>query len=451
VETIGELRPVLAAAFGVLALLALVLRVRMNAFVALILVSILSAIAAGLAPQQAIDTIISGMGSTLGFIAVVIGLGALFGALLEATGGVSALADAMMRGAPARGGRTRMAVLGLLIATPVFLDVALIILAPLVFALGRRSGRPALAFGLPLLAGLAAGHVFIPPTPGPLAVAQLLGVDMGLMVLFGAAVGAVSMLVAGPVYSAFLEHRGRLPNRQPDLAADEAAAIVPPAGAAVKTAAIIVASLVLILIGALATNVLAEGTPGRGALILIGHPFSALILGCGASYVFLRGRSEAADARLRAGVARAFEPTGAIILVTGAGGAFKQVLIESGVGDRLASAADGLGLAPLVAGFVLAALVRAAQGSATVAMITAAGLVAPITTAAGVGGADLALVAVAIAAGSIVLSHVNDSGFWLVNRLFMLSEKETLLTWTMTSTWVGLAGFVLAFALQLAV
>lgn len=451
-ETIGELRPVLAAAFGVLALLALILRVRMNAFVALILVSILSAIAAGLAPQQAIDAVIVGMGSTLGFIAVVIGLGALFGVLLEATGGVSALADAMVRGAPAGGGRTRMAVLGLLIATPVFLDVALIILAPLVFALGRRTGRPALAFGLPLLAGLAAGHVFIPPTPGPLAVAQLLSVDMGLMILFGAGVGAVSMLVAGPVYSAFLERRGRLPDKEPDSApVDATKGVAPPVGAAWKTAAIIIAPLVLILIGTLATNLLAEGAPARGALILIGHPFSALILGCGAAYVFLRGRSEAADARLRAGIARAFDPAGAIILVTGAGGAFKQVLIESGVGDQLANAADGLGLAPLVAGFVLAVLVRVAQGSATVAMITAAGLVAPITTAAGVDGADLALVAVAVAAGSIVLSHVNDSGFWLVSRLFKLTEKETLLTWTMTSTWVGVVGFVLAFALQLAV
>jgi gluconate transporter len=447
-----ELRPVLAAGFGVLALLTLILRARMDAFLALILVSILAGIAAGLAPAEAFASITAGMGGTLGFIAVVIGMGALFGAILEATGGISALAEAMVRGDAAKGGRLRMGVLGLLVSTPVFFDVGLIILAPLLLAMGKRAGRPAMAFGLPLLAGLAAAHAMIPPTPGPLAVAELLGADLSLVIAFGAVVGFVAMLVGGPLYAALLERSGRMPDARMAAPVNPSGeTIAPPAGAAGKTAAIIALPLLLILAGTLGENLLPEGAVAREALVFIGHPFSALLAGCGAALFFLGGSSDAAKARMKDGIARALEPTGAVILVTGAGGAFKQVLIDSGGGEQLANAAQGLGLAPLVAGFVLAGLMRVAQGSATVAMITAAGLLAPVAEAAGLSGPQVALVATAIASGALILSHVNDSGFWLVSRLFGLTVRQTLQTWTVTSTLVGCTGFAAAAALYVLV
>jgi len=449
--TLTEFRPLLATVFGVIALLVLILRARMNAFIALILVSIFSAIAAGLAPEAAFDTITRGMGGTLGFIAIVIGLGALFGAILESTGGVSALADAMVKNAKPGGGRWRMGGLGLLAATPVFFDVALIILAPLVLAMSKRTGRAALAFGLPLLAGLTAAHSFIPPTPGPMAIAELIGADLGLVILFGSIIGFAAMAVGGVFYSAFLERSGRMPVGEMALAThQDSETIEPRAGAARLTAIIIVSPLLLILMGTLAQRLLDEGLL-RDVFTLVGHPFTALLLACGAAYQLLRSPNPAAMARVKAGIARALEPTGAIILVTGAGGAFKQVLVDSGAGGQLAEAAQGVGMTPLVAGYVLALLVRVAQGSATVAMITAAGLVAPLTAAAHLSQPQLALVAIAVAAGASALSHVNDSGFWLVNRIFGLTERDTFLTWTATTTLLSITGFVLAGLLYMVV
>ena len=425
-ELIAENRALLATLAGVAGLLVLILRFRMNAFAALILVALLTALAAGMAPGDAFDTLVSGMGGTLGFIAVVIGLGALFGAIVEASGGLRALAARLM------------AVLGLMAAIPVFFDVALIILLPLVFAMAQKSGRPALAFGLPLVAGLAAAHSFIPPTPGPIAVAEILGADLGWVIGFGLLIGLPATLIGGPVFSAWLEGRGALPAGTRLAPADDHA---PPRLGAGACAGLILLPLVLILTGTLARTMLDAGGL-RDVLVLVGHPFSALLIACGAALILVPSRTDAEKSGVRDAIARALEPVGAVILVTGAGGAFKQVLVDTGAGAQLADAALGLGLIPLVAGYGLALLVRVAQGSATVAMITAAGLVAPIAEAAGLGAADMALVVIAVASGATGLSHVNDSGFWLVSRLFGLSEGETLRTWSVAATLVSLTGFL---------
>lgn len=437
-ELIAENRALLATLAGVAGLLVLILRFRMNAFAALILVALLTALAAGMAPGDAFDTLVSGMGGTLGFIAVVIGLGALFGAIVEASGGLRALAARLLAGRESSGGRSAMAVLGLMAAIPVFFDVALIILLPLVFAMAQKSGRPALAFGLPLVAGLAAAHSFIPPTPGPIAVAEILGADLGWVIGFGLLIGLPATLIGGPVFSAWLEGRGALPAGTRLVPVDDHA---PPRLGAGTCAGLILLPLVLILTGTLARTMLDAGGL-RDVLVLIGHPFSALLIACGAALVLVPSRTDAEKSGVRDAIARALEPVGAVILVTGAGGAFKQVLVDTGAGAQLADAALGLGLIPLVAGYGLALLVRVAQGSATVAMITAAGLVAPIAEAAGLGAADMALVVIAVASGATGLSHVNDSGFWLVSRLFGLSEGETLRTWSVAATLVSLTGFL---------
>jgi Gnt-I system low-affinity gluconate transporter len=442
----AEYQPLIATGAGVAALLALILWARMNAFVALILVAIFSAIAGGMAPEAALDTVIAGMGGTLGFIAVVIGLGALFGAMLEASGGVTMLADSLMRNRSVATGRWAMAFIGLMASIPVFFDVAIIILAPLVFATAKSAGRPAMSFGLPLMGGLVVAHSFIPPTPGPIAVAQIIGADLASMIFFGLIAGGLAAAVAGPLYASLLDRLKAMPasNRKVSMAhAAEATTPVMNAGA---TAAVIVLPLVLILGGTLAKTLIAENSAGaagflRDCFALIGHPFVALIIACGAAFLFFRNGTPAQKERLSAGLSRALEPTGAVILVTGAGGAFKQVLVESGAGGQLAEAALGAGMTPLVAAYVLTLLIRVAQGSATVAMITGAGLTAPFAQAAGLEGPDLALLALACAAGASALSHVNDSGFWLVSRLFGLTPNETLRTWTVTSTLASVVGF----------
>ena len=439
---VSDYRPLVATLAGIFALLVLILRARMNAFIALLLVAILSALAAGMAPETAYQTVADGFGGTLGFIAPIIGLGAVFGAILQAWGGVDALARKIGSASNERQQVWTMGGLGLLAATPVFFDVALIILLPFILALAARAKRAPMLFGLPLCAGLAAGHAFIPPTPGPIAIAELIGADLDWVILFGAIAGLGSVAIGGPLYAAMLERRGALPNGTL-LAFEPSPAIAASSISFTRAACLMTLPLMLILAGTLASALLQAGV-FKQVLQTIGHPFSALILACGASFIVLRPKSVAGRTKLKQDLARAFEPTGAVILVTGAGGAFKQVLVDTGAGAQLAEAVLALGLIPIFSGFALALLVRIAQGSATVAMITAAGLASPIVEAAGLSGPQLATVVIAIAAGATGFSHVNDSGFWLVNRLFGLTEAETLRTWTVSTGLISLTGLIIS-------
>ncbi len=478
----GELltfwRPLLASLAGIAGLLFLILVRRVNAFAALLVAALATGLAAGLAPGAVLEAVQNGFAGVLGFIAVIVGLGALLGVYLEASGGAAALARAIIGDRPPRAASIAMGVVGLVIAIPVFFDVGLILLFPLVHALALKSGRPALFYGLPLLAGLAAAHAFIPPTPGPVAVAQMLGADLGLVMVCGLAAGVPAMLIAGPAYAHFADRRGWLASGEGDgdddedgeregaydrasaevLAADVPAQMGPTDTALARRAVLAIAVPVgLIILAALTAlwgpgDGAGEGSAGLGEWIaFIGHPFAALLIGCGLASWVLRPVDAAGRARLQDGLARAFEPTAVILLVTGAGGAFKQVLVDTGAGAMLAEGLLGFGLGPIVAGFLLAAMVRVAQGSATVAMLTAAGLAAPLALAAGLSAWDLAVMVIAIASGASVVSHVNDSGFWLVSRYFGISVGQTLASWTVASTLVGLTGFVIALILGAAV
>lgn len=443
--------PLLVAGGAVALLLALILYFRMSAFLALIITSLLAALAAGMPALQAIEIVKDGMGGTLGFIAVVVGLGSIFGALLQSGGGVQALADMLVARARPNLVPWLLGLLGLIVAIPVFFDVALIILAPIVFALASRLKVAPVALAIPLLAGLATAHAFVPPTPGPIAVADLLGADIGLVALYGAIAGAPAMLIAGPLWARYLKRldlgsatRQITNNEQPS--AETAPATKTPS--TILILLVIALPLVLILGSTLSPYFL---SPGHTLSILqfIGHPFAALLISCGAAYLLFRQPDAAARSRLRSACERALEPAGAIILVTGAGGAFKEVLIDTGAGNSLAETILSVGFTPIVAGFLLALLVRVAQGSATVAMITAAGLTAPLLEIANVPSHFMALTVVAIAAGATAASHVNDSGFWLVSRYFQLDTASTLKSWTVASTLVGFSGFAAVLLLSL--
>ncbi len=476
----GELltfwRPLLASLAGIAGLLFLILVRRVNAFAALLVAALATGLAAGLAPGAVLEAVQNGFAGVLGFIAVIVGLGALLGVYLEASGGAAALARAIIGDRPPRAASIAMGVVGLVIAIPVFFDVGLILLFPLIHALALKSGRPALFYGLPLLAGLAAAHAFIPPTPGPVAVAQMLGADLGLVMVCGLVAGVPAMLIAGPAYAHFADRRGWLASGEgvgdgegeregpynrasaEVLAADIPAQTGPTDTALARRAVLAIAVPVGLIILAALTALWGpgdgadEGSAGLGEWIaFIGHPFAALLIGCGLASWVLRPVDAAGRARLQDGLARAFEPTAVILLVTGAGGAFKQVLVDTGAGAMLAEGLLGFGLGPIVAGFLLAAMVRVAQGSATVAMLTAAGLAAPLALAAGLSAWDLAVMVIAIASGASVVSHVNDSGFWLVSRYFGISVGQTLASWTVASTLVGLTGFIIALILGAAV
>ncbi|WP_298468596.1 gluconate:H+ symporter [uncultured Erythrobacter sp.] len=436
-------RPLLATILGVVGLLFLILARQVNAFAALLVAALATGLAAGLAPGAVLESIQNGFAGVLGFIAVIVGLGALLGTYLEASGGAAALARSIVGNRPPGPAGIAMGFVGLVIAIPVFFDVGLILLFPLVRALAAKAGKAAMYFGLPLLAGLATAHAFIPPTPGPVAVAEILGAEIGLVIVCGLIAGIPAMLIAGPYYARFADNRGWLPDRLESAEPSEDTAA--ENGLAARASAAIAVPIALIVMAAIAAQV---GWDSE-FIGFVGHPFVALLVGCGLAAWALRPADDAGRARLKDGLTRALEPTAVILLVTGAGGAFKQVLVDTGAGKMMAEGFLAFGMGPIIAGFLLAALVRVAQGSATVAMLTAAGLSAPLAVAAGLEGWDLARMVIAIAAGASIISHVNDSGFWLVSRYFGLTAGETLKTWTIASTLVGIVGFVAVLLLGL--
>jgi Gnt-I system low-affinity gluconate transporter len=436
---------ILVAAAGISALLFLVIKVRLHAFVTLLLVSLLVGVAAGMPLEGVIKSVEKGMGGTLGFVAVVVGLGAMFGQLLEVSGGAERLARTMVRKFGDDKVQWALGLTGFIVSIPVFLDVAIVILVPILYRLARDSGKPLLYYGIPLVAGGAVTHAFIPPTPGPIAVADLLGADLGWVILYGTICGLPAMVLAGPVWGSYISRR--ITKGVPDyveLGEIDESRELPSFG---EVLAIILTPLLLILVSTTSGIMLDEGNPLRSFLVFIGHPYAALLIATLLAMFLLGSRRGYDREEIQNIVNKALEPAGIIILVTGAGGVFKQVLIDSGVGQVLGDMMSASGLPYLVLAFVISALIRVAQGSATVAMVTAAGLIGPILEQNNVEGSQLALATIAIAAGGTILSHVNDSGFWLVNRFFGLTEKETLQSWTVATTIVSLVGFVMVLLL----
>ncbi|MGM0898058.1 MAG: gluconate:H+ symporter [Bacillota bacterium] len=437
---------IMIALASIFVLLFLVMRTKLHAFVALLLVSLLLGIAAGMPLGDVIQSIQNGMGGTLGFVAVVVGLGAMFGKMLEVSGGAERLAATMIGKFGEDKAPWALGVTGFIVAIPVFFDVGFIILVPIVYSLAKKTGKSLLHYGIPLLAGLAVTHSFIPPTPGPIAVAELVGAELGWVILFGVLAGIPSMILAGPLFGRYIGKRIHLtiPDYM-DIKEQEYDKELPSFGMIIS---LILIPLVLILFNTLSAVILEEGNQVREILTFLGHPFVALTIATMLTFYFLGTRRGYSRQEVQDIATKALEPAGIIILVTGAGGVFKQVLIDSGVGDVLGEMMGDSALPPVVLAFLIASAVRVAQGSATVAMVTAAGLIAPLLEIIGMTGPALGLIVISIAAGATVLSHVNDSGFWLVNRYFGMSVKDTLKSWTVMETIIGLTGFVVVLILS---
>ena len=454
----AEIQPLLILAGAIAALLVLILGFKLQAFISLLIVAIGFGLVAGMGPMETIASVQNGIGGTLGYVATVVGLGAMFGALLETSGGVQSLAKSMVSRTNPRGTQWSLALVGFLVSIPVFLDVALIILAPLLFGLARKTGKSVIYFGLPLLAGMMVTHTFIPPTPGPIAVADLLNADLGWVILIGAIAGIPAMILAGPVWTPIAmkiigqDKEGAVLNETEESKAAAMQADFQDRSEAKQVTALaavlsILLPLALILLGATAKYWLAQGGV-RAFFEFMGHPFVALIVATLSVYYFFGIRKGASKTDLTRIMTKSLEPAGVVVVITGAGGAFKQILVDSGMGASLASAVAVESLPIVVFAFIVTAIVRVAQGSATVAMITGAGLTAPVveaTIAAGIdySQAQLALIVIAVASGASVLSHVNDSGFWLVSRYLGMTESQTLKVFTSMTTIVGLVGFAM--------
>jgi len=438
---------ILVVIAGISLLLFLIIRSKLHAFVALLLVSLLVGIAAGMPLQKVIESIQNGMGGTLGFVAVVVGLGAMFGQMLEVSGGAERLAQTLIKKFGENKAQWALGITGFIVAIPVFFDVGFIILVPIVYGLAKKTGRSLLYYGIPLLAGLAVTHSFIPPTPGPIAVANLIGADLGWVILFGFLAGIPAMIIAGPIFGKYIAKKihATIPAYM-DVKEKEYDKELPSFG---LISSIILIPLVLILANTVSGAVLLEGSGWRTFFTFLGHPFVALTIATLLAFYFLGQKRGFSKQEVQDIATKALEPAGIIILVTGAGGVFKQILVDSGVGKVLADAMSASSLPPIVLAFIIAALVRVSQGSATVAMVTSAGLMAPLIETLALSGPVLGLIVIAIAAGATILSHVNDSGFWLVNRYFGLDVKDTLKSWTMMETIIALVGFAVVFVLSL--
>ncbi len=425
---------------GIVILLVLILYFRIQAFVALLIASIAVGIIAGMEPMKIIQTMQDGMGKTLGFVATVVGLGAIFGAILEHSGGAESLAKYLLKISGEKRASWALMLTGFFIAIPVFFDVAFIILVPIIYTLQRKTKKSLLVYGIPLLAGLAVTHAFVPPTPGPVAVADILKADLGLVILFGFIAGLPAAILSGPVFGNYIGNKIFI--EAPELEDTGLKADNYPAVGMIL--AIIGIPILLIVFNTVLTGpIFPEDfiSPAVKAWVqMIGHPFTALILANLIAWYLLGIKRGFPKETLLNMTGKALAPAGIIILLTGAGGVFKEMLVNTGTGDMLANYFSGLGISIFFLAYLTAALVRILQGSATVAMITAAGLTAPLLIGS-ISEIDKALLVIAIASGASILSHVNDSGFWLVGKYLRLNERQTFRSWTVMTTILSLTGF----------
>ncbi len=433
-------------------LLIMVLKFKLSAFVSLLIVSIFVGILAGMPLSKISVSIQDGMGGTLGFVATVVGLGAIFGQMLESSGGAKSLAHYLLKKFGTKRAPWALTITGFLVGIPIFLEVGFIILIPIVYALTRDSKYSILYYAIPLLAGLAVTHATVPPTPGPMAVANILGVDLGWVTLFGLIIGFPIAIIAGPVFGRFIAKKIVLPAppevMDPDINSPDASQKLPSFGI---IALIISIPLLLILMSTFINAGIDRAFLGKSLLtdilVFLGHPFTALIIGTLISILLCLKRNMSSQTILDLST-KALGPAGIIILVTGAGGVLKQILVDSGIGKILAESIANSSFPIIVLAWLLSAVVRVTQGSATVAMITAAGIMAPILPVFNLNQPNLALIVIAIATGATILSHVNDSGFWIVSKYLGMNEKQTLQSWTVMETIIAVSGLFLTLLLS---
>ena len=439
-------RLIIAAVAGLILLLVLIIRFRWQAMIAILVGAITIGLAAGMPFEQIVASVNDGMGNTLKGIALLVGLGSMFGAILEISGGAQTLAVTMVNRFGDRKAAWALGITGLVIAMPVFFDAGLIILIPLAFSLAKRTSRSSLYYAIPLLAGLAVGHAFIPPTPGPVLVATMLVVDLGWVIIVGLVCGFFAMIVAGPVWGAYCGKKYFIPvpehvASQPDIDTSKL-----PSFATVVL--IILIPLVLIILKSVA-GVVDAMEPMREVINFLGEPFVALTIATLVAMFLLGYRNGYSSKELERVMTKSLEPVGLILLVTACGGVLRYILQYSGLGEIIGGAVASASLPMVVVAFVVAALVRISVGSATVAMTMAAGIIAAMPEVASLSPLHLACITASIAGGATVCSHFNDSGFWLVKTLVGMDEKTTLRTWTVMETLVGVTGFIVALVISI--
>ncbi|TKV29161.1 GntP family transporter [Arthrobacter sp. NamB2] len=465
----------LIALAAVALLLVSVIKFKIPAFLALLMVSILTALVAGIPIGDVIKTVTDGMGGTLGSVAILVGLGAMLGKMIEVSGGAEALAGRFTSILGPKRVIAALTAASFVLAIPVFFDVGFIILVPIIYGFSKAAGLNPVKFGLPVAGIMLAIHVVVPPHPGIVGGAGVLGADIGWITILGLAicvpVGILGYFVAQRINrrdfvmlpataEQFRLFGSGTSEVERDAAASQTATSTAPGGTEVQRGGValatapatpspgmiitlIVLPIAMIMVGTVSNVVLPEGSALQPLFAFIGAPILALLVTISLAYYFLGIRRGWSSQQTGEIMDSALAPTAIVILVTGAGGVFAKVLTTSGIGAALADTLTTAGLPVLLLAFILAAVLRISQGSATVAIITTAGLLAAAVSGGGFSAVQTALIAVAIGFGALGFSHINDSGFWIVTRFLGLSVADGLRSWTVLTTILGITGFAI--------
>ncbi|RYF34970.1 MAG: gluconate transporter [Comamonadaceae bacterium] len=448
-----DTRVLAVAVVGIAILVLLIVWFRMHAFLALTIGALFVGVGSGMPVDKVIASYEAGVGGVLGYVGVLIALGAMLGKLLADSGGADRIVDTLLHGRPATL-PWKMALVASIIGIPMFFEIGLVLLIPVVMLAVHRVKGPAMRLGIPALAGLSVLHGFIPPHPGPLAAIAILHANVGVTLAIGLFIAIPTVAVAGPLF-------GTLAARMVPIGAAGAGLAVTggEAGASASdvtptarptfawTLVTLLSPLALMLLKAGADVWMDKANALRPVLDFIGDPVFALLVAVLLAMVTFGTAVGFSSSVLSRKIGASLLPVVGVMLIVGAGGGFKQALVDGGTGIAIAKIALATGLSVLLLGWIVAVLIRLATGSATVATVTAAGIVAPL--AAGLSPTHLSLVVLAVGAGSLFFSHVNDAGFWLVKEYFGLTVGETLKTWSLMETVISVMGLVLTFALSL--
>ncbi len=450
IYTLGGYMLIFTMVVAIILLLVMIMKFKVHAFVALIIVSLLTALATGISVDKILPTLLGGFGSTLASVALLVGLGAMIGRLLEITGGAKVLADTLINKFGEKRAPFALGVASLLFGFPIFFDAGLVVMLPIIFSVAKQFGGSVLRYALPSAGAFAVMHAFLPPHPGPVASGDLLGANMGLLVIVGLICAIPTWYIGTYLFSMFVSKRIHVDLPKAflnSLAVNDTAVQDPPSFKRVLIILLLPIFLILFDTG-LNTLTVAKVVDGSDlwvqSLRLIGKTPIALLITLVVAILLLKGNRS--YEQIEKICNNALGPICSIILVTGAGGMFGGVLRASGIGDELSALMSDTGMPIIVAAFIIATTFRVAQGSATVALTTTAALIAPMVAAdTSLSQFDLCFIVISIASGATVLSHVNDSGFWLVSRFLEMDEKTTLKTWTALETSIGVVGFIIAY------
>ncbi len=428
--------PLLIVISGILLLFILIARFKLNPFITFIIVSLFVGIAEGMEPVAVVDSIQKGIGNILGFLVIILGLGAMLGKLVADSGAAQRITTKLVEKFGKKNIQWAVVLTGFIVGIPMFYSVGFVILIPLVFTIAAATGLPLLYVGLPMLASLSVTHGYLPPHPAPTAIAEIFQADIGKTLFYGILVAIPAIIVGGPLLSRTMKNINATPLKEfinPTILNEEE---MPGTGISIFTALL---PVILIGIAAVASLSLPEGSAILKILLFIGNPVIAMLISVlVAIYTLGLARGKKMTAVMDS-VGNAITGITMVLLIIAGAGALKQVLIDSGVSEYIGEMLKGSAISPLILAWLIATIIRVCVGSATVAGLTAAGIVLPLASGANVSPE---LMVLAIGSGSLMLSHVNDSGFWLFKEYFNLSVKDTLKTWTVMETTVGIMGLL---------